>query len=57
MRERCSPHRMAAAASDNPDEFLHRIVAKRAEQLSTWAAQCDCFEIFHGDMAVAATRT
>jgi hypothetical protein len=46
----------AKSASDNPDEFLHRIVARRADQLSAWSAQCDCVDTFRGSMATTAAK-
>jgi len=47
----------ADSAADNPDEFLHRIVAKHAEQLSAWSAQCDCIDSFRGSMATAVPQS
>lgn len=43
----------AATAADNPDEFLHRIVARRAEELIAWSLLCDCVDLFQGSIAGA----
>ncbi|NMO57303.1 hypothetical protein HH310_39790 [Actinoplanes sp. TBRC 11911] len=43
----------AATAADNPDEFLHRIVARRAEELIAWSLRCDCIDLFQGSIASA----
>jgi hypothetical protein len=43
----------AATAADNPDEFLHRIVARRAEELIAWSLLCDCVDLFQGSIASA----
>ena len=41
----------AGSAAHNPDEFLHRIVAKYAEELVAWSKRCDCIDTFRGSMA------
>jgi hypothetical protein len=38
----------AATAADNPDEFLHRIVAQRAEDFIAWSLLCVCVDLFLG---------
>jgi hypothetical protein len=46
----------ASSATDNPDEFLHRIVAQRAQQLSDWSIRCDCVDVFRGSMATTVRQ-
>jgi hypothetical protein len=43
----------AATASDNPDEFLHRIVRDYAERLDVWSAGCKHTAVSPGSMAEA----
>jgi hypothetical protein len=46
----------AAGAADNPDEFLHRIVARRAKELTDWSLRCDCLDTSRGSMANAVPQ-